>query len=389
MPSRFTQYGTAVSVDDTLREMVAARIAAEMEARKRAVEDYKVQQDDQRIGLAKQQEQRVADLQNKTFEDLALNREATRVNSIVDDSMPGDKFDPATAALIQKHGRGGVLRTNLGREAHGVLDVQGAAPTPQSFEDYQRSGEPVGVLRTRTTDAGAPTETVSRGGSRYLAGREAAADRAAAQSAQIAAQNERAAADRELRETIARLQAAGTAESRALANQLKELQIKSEQDKLAATQKEREKTEGAARETTQSAYELASRLLDPNDVGKNIGAATGAYELRGFTQGAKDFNAIRDQLVAALAMPNLGQLKGPMSDKDIVFIKQLATRLQNRDLSDAETIKALKEAQTFLQNKGATPRQQTAAGGMQPPPAPPGWKYVPKPGGGWTAVEDN
>jgi hypothetical protein len=67
--------------------------------------------------------------------------------------------------------------------------------------------------------------------------------------------------------------------------------------------------------------------------------------------------------VATLALPNLNLLKGPMSDKDIMFVKQLATRLSNENMSDAETVKALNEAKAFL----AAP-----AGGMQRMRAPDG-----------------
>lgn len=61
MPSRFTQYGTAVSVDDTLREMVAARLMAEAEQRKiqqqeteNAMRAHTLRQGDERIGLERE-----------------------------------------------------------------------------------------------------------------------------------------------------------------------------------------------------------------------------------------------------------------------------------------------------------------------------------------------
>ena len=114
-----------------------------------------------------------------------------------------------------------------------------------------------------------------------------------------------------------------------------------------------------ARAITEASVALVDRLAKH----PGIGAATGAYEWRGFTQDAVDFNAIREQLVAALTLPNLGALKGPMSDKDILFVKNLATRLGNTKLSEAETRTALAEARTFLQNK------LDAAGGSGAPPS--------------------
>jgi hypothetical protein len=128
-------------------------------------------------------------------------------------------------------------------------------------------------------------------------------------------------------------------------------------DKVAARTNAPDPTE--AESITRTALDLTDRLEQHG----GIGAATGAYEMRGFTQDAVDFNAIRDQLVAALALPNLGALKGPMSDKDILFVKQLATRLSNTRLSEPETRTAISEAKTFLKSKlGAMPVQQTPGG---------------------------
>lgn len=121
-----------------------------------------------------------------------------------------------------------------------------------------------------------------------------------------------------------------------------------------------------ARQITQTALDQAKRLYDPTtkQAHPGIDAATGAYELRGFTQPAVDFNSIRNQLVAALALPNLGALKGPMSDKDILFVKQLATRLENPRLSRQETELAISEAVQFLGSKlGPDAAQPTPAGG--------------------------
>jgi len=51
MPSRFTQYGGAVGAEDALREMVAARIAAQMQAQKQMVEERKLGQADRGLDL--------------------------------------------------------------------------------------------------------------------------------------------------------------------------------------------------------------------------------------------------------------------------------------------------------------------------------------------------
>lgn len=50
MPSKFTQYGGVAGAEDALRQMVAERIAAQMQAEKIAQERYKLSQEDARIG---------------------------------------------------------------------------------------------------------------------------------------------------------------------------------------------------------------------------------------------------------------------------------------------------------------------------------------------------
>jgi hypothetical protein len=90
---------------------------------------------------------------------------------------------------------------------------------------------------------------------------------------------------------IADMSRSGSAETRALANELKRLQIAQQQDKLDTARERRAKSETDARTSTQTALDLANRLLDAKDIGGSIGAATGANELRGFTQGAQDFKA--------------------------------------------------------------------------------------------------
>jgi hypothetical protein len=100
-----------------------------------------------------------------------------------------------------------------------------------------------------------------------------------------------------------------------------------------------------ARAITSQALDLAKRLKTHPGTAK----AYGAYEMRGWTQEARDAKAIRDQLAAALAQPNLAAVRGPLSDKDILFVKQLSTRLNDSNISDEESQRAIDEAITFLQ----------------------------------------
>jgi hypothetical protein len=102
-----------------------------------------------------------------------------------------------------------------------------------------------------------------------------------------------------------------------------------------------------ARNLAQQALGHAERLKTHPGLSK----AYGAYEMRGWTQEAQDAKALRNQLLAALALPNLGAIRGPLSDKDILFVKQLSSRLENNNISDDEAARAVDEAITYLKSK--------------------------------------
>lgn len=72
MPSRFTQYGGAAGAEDALKQMVMQRIAAEMEQRKRQVEDVKLGQTDRGLDL---EGGRLAE-DSRQFDQAAPQREA-------------------------------------------------------------------------------------------------------------------------------------------------------------------------------------------------------------------------------------------------------------------------------------------------------------------------
>ncbi len=165
--------------------------------------------------------------------------------------------------------------------------------------------------------------------------------------------------DRDLRETIAQLARSNSESSRALVDQLRQVQIDTAKDKLDTSRNERGRTQSIAATQTRTALNTVDRMLGtdaegqpvPNSVAGGLDAATGAYELRGFTQAAQDFNAERARLVALLAQPNLGALKGPMSDKDIIFVQNMATTLANPKMSAENTRQALIQAREFLRGR--------------------------------------
>jgi hypothetical protein len=269
---------------------------------------------------------------------------------------PSADLDPQTAATLRANGYRVEDRQTLPAR---TLDVPTGDSGPMiasrelASTPYSRRAETHTEQLAREQREAAQAE---RNETRRFRDEQADADRtfrAEQADANRTAAKERADADRDLKMLIAQMTQSGNLETRALGNELKRLQVQAAQDKLDAGRAERERNESGARTSTQTALDLATRLLDPKDVGQHIGAATGSWELRGYLghQGAQDFDGLRDQLVAALALPNLGQLKGPMSDKDIIFVTNLATRLRNHKLSEPETRKALQEAQMFLRGK--------------------------------------
>lgn len=221
---------------------------------------------------------------------------------------------------------------------------------------------------------------------------QAAQDAAAAkvEAARVATETRANENEQKAKDRLAQIQAAAAAAqgNRGLQDEMVRLRIQAEKDKQDAARTATTDKAASARQQTQMALDLVNRLETHPGLNRSTGIIDSMTS--GFSQEATDANGLRDQLVATLTLPNLGALKGPMSDRDVIFIKQLATRLGNPKLSDSETRKALSEAKTFLLSKSEAQGGGPGAGGggSAAPSAPAGWRYVPKPGGGWTAVEE-
>lgn len=307
---------------------------------KRENDEAQAKRQSEELALRQQQESRVAEAQAQSQQGLESEREFRRASTLVDNSMPNDQVDTATADMLTRQGYGGAMqRTQPTQGQHLGVDEN-------SVDQY----------------AVAPGIIQMRGGSRYLnAQAQRDATSANAEANRQAAADRAAESDR-TRKEIAGMAAMGAAETRALRNQFTQTQIDAvtertqrEREKADAATAERAKTETASRQASQNAYDLIGRLETHGGVSR----ITGAYEMRGWTQPAIDAAAIRDQVVAALTVPNLGTLKGPMSDKDIIFVKELATRLQKPGLSEQEFRLALSEAKRVLEGKGAAPEAAT------------------------------
>jgi hypothetical protein len=144
----------------------------------------------------------------------------------------------------------------------------------------------------------------------------------------------------------------GPSEASQLAAEMARLRIDAEKQKQADATTQRTQEVGQAQETTQAALDSVRRLLDPAGVGGGLDSSYGNWEMRkGRTQASADFQAERDRFVAMLALPNLGKLKGAMSDNDLLFIKQISSKLSNDNISEDEARKEMRRAETFLASK--------------------------------------
>lgn len=145
----------------------------------------------------------------------------------------------------------------------------------------------------------------------------------------------------------------------------------------------------SAQAVSQTGEDIIAKLSDPK-VAAMVGPAMGRY------------NSVRDwigdpppelsELAGALesyAIANMG-VHGMRSVQGADQIKKLLDKKHTPD-SMISTIKGLNSfSQHFMQNEGrggATTPAPAGASATGAPPAPDGWKYVPKPGGGWTAVK--
>lgn len=307
-----------------LTEILSERRQAELQALAQRQQEQAGARADADLNLRRQQEGRVAEAQRKQLEDAEYQRGFQRANTIAETAMPGDEADDETAALLKQYGLGNMLQPGEAPQAGGVVDPAQPAPKPR--------------LKLR-------------GGIRYIQGKE---NREAA--------DQRARESNDLRQELATIAASGRAESTGLRNQLTQLQIDQQREKLEAAQTQRTQHANDVQGNAQNAIAIAQRLKTHPGLNKMYGA----YEMRGFTQDARDAAALRDQLVAALTLPNLGSLKGPMSDKDVLFIKSLATRLQDSHISEGEAARAIDEAVAKLSggaSQGRDLQPQASHGG--------------------------
>jgi hypothetical protein len=140
----------------------------------------------------------------------------------------------------------------------------------------------------------------------------------------------------------------GPSEASQLAAEMARLRIDAEKQKQADAAAAKVKDADQGRRGAESAIATIDRLL----AHPGLASSTGAYEMRGWTQPARDFRAELNRFVAEQTKGNLGTLKGPMSDKDIQFIKQMSTTASDSNLSDEALVAELRRARAAYAGDG-------------------------------------
>lgn len=145
----------------------------------------------------------------------------------------------------------------------------------------------------------------------------------------------------------------------------------------------------SAEAVNQTGEDIIKQLSDPK-VAASLGPAMGRYNsVREWVGNPPPELSELAGAIESYALANMG-VHGMRSAQGAEQIKKLLDKKHTPE-SLASTIRGLsKFSEHFMQNEGrGGSTAPTAGGGSEAtaPPAPDGWKYVPKPGGGWTAVK--
>lgn len=334
----------STGVQGGLQALIAQRIKEKMLAD--SLKQQEFQNARQTQGDARAQQQLDATIEGNTFN---RERQVRIDDSLMQDRLAGQAKDAADTIPSETWMQGGdPAATTMQKGGYGAL-LTPTKPTQAmgpAFEGPMGDGET--PQQAQVGRSGGFLKTASQAQMKEMAAQR---DKQMDNDRQTGAATETARHNGAM-ERNAAAAAAAAGSGRELANQMKELDLQMKEAKFAATQADTQKAKDSAASQTSTALDLVKQLREH----PGFGAAYGniSSRLSGFSQSAQDAGAIRDQLVAALTLPNLGSLKGPMSDKDVVFVKALSTRLGNPRISEQEAAQALHEAEIRLRG-GATP----------------------------------
>jgi hypothetical protein len=311
------------------RQAMLDQIAAQTQAeeQKRATAELEL-----RTG----QERRMADAQKAQIDDLANQREFGRATTIAENAMPHDPADEQTRALLERQGYGGQVNKVPGI----VAPLLGSSP--QSDAIIQPDGYEM------------------RGGSKYLAARTAAEEKAAQAEATRTAADERASQDRDLRRDLAGVQSAGAAETRGLRNDLLKTQVDAAHQKQVEAGEVKQRNRSNAVRTAQETVDVIKQLADVGPDG-TVTLKPGAANLFGmrmpgasFVPGSETATArgALDRLKSRTVVDLLNEMKqqsrtgatgfGAMNERELGILESGASQLGHSLISDESAANEIK-----------------------------------------------
>ena len=326
------------------------------------------------LDLRQKQEARVAGDSQRNFDALQYQREDDRLARQADDDIPGDVIDQATAALRQKHGFGGTMKSQMLPKANLVVDASGHAPGVSPEEQARQEALPSVIAAYQ-----------ARGGAKYLqaqAAQQARADQLKAQQeAATQRQQDKLEADaaraREHDDTLRVIAAGNQSMHRDVAATAQDAKAQREADKKA----EKDKADSIARQSALSSIDETEASLDElidqktGQLKPGVSGTAGIDSFRSYIPGTDAANAsaslsrLRDQLVVGL----MGELKrqsrtgatgfGALSEKELAILQDSAAKLSTRQSDEA-----LRQELIRLRGKLSGMRQR--AGGGAPAGAP-------------------
>lgn len=204
---------------------------------------------------------------------------------------------PADTSPLASHLRDTIAQEGQARQAQQaqakLRDIP-AAPYSRRDETYTEQ------QARQVRDEAVAEKNRQREDAQAFAREQADANRASAK--------ERSDADRQMRETIAHMSNSNSVETRALGNQLKQLQIQAQQDKLDAARSDRGRAEKERIAGRTDVRDLAQSILDD----PSLSSITGALDARtpNLLPGSVDVQARLDQLKNKLSLAGRSQMKG-------------------------------------------------------------------------------
>jgi hypothetical protein len=286
-------------------------------------------------------------------ESVAKQQDADRTAGIYG---PSADLNPEAAATLRAGGYGVTERSTLPARTLDMPTGDGGPIVPGvdlPSTSYSRRAETYNEQLARQQREAAQAEKDEQ---RRFRDEQATADRAfrgEQASANRDAAAERAQADRDMKLLIADMTRSGSAETRALGNELKRLQIQAAQDKLdngpRATQGEK---------TADAFY---SRAVDANNRVADVEAAVGTWEILApnfaNTTTGQQYQQAKNQFIESYLRKDSGAAIGKeeYANADRIYFPQIGDSAATRQQKQAARKRVLQSLQTQGTGNAATP----------------------------------